>query len=779
MSNQNFYVFGLKSLMECISRAVLLSQPTNIPDFIQQYMLGIMDFRESHPESDPKIAAFNYQELWEIQFLRKMRRRRTTSTDHFVPSPEELEEAQKMLFTDLASSRTSTKTTASIAAPHSVLSTEEVHSEKKVRQDKGTTDKQQTDIPQQKSQRKMPLIPKKVSSSTDASGSKSRADRLPSTTSTTTVDNLTKSTEKSQDKVQTKKTVVFAEDSKSNSREVSLPPKTSERITGSEKITTRAPKTTIPCTRKVRTPADASGSKSRAVSLPSKTQEKTTNNVTTEILKTRPTVPPTTKIVSTPADASGSKSRAVSLPSKSMEKTTEIVKTKILKSPPTVPPTRKLVPRTVDTSGSKSRAVSLPSKSMEKTTEIVKTKILKSPPTVPPTRKLVPRTVDTSGSKSRAVSLPSKSMEKTTEIVKTKILKSPPTVPPTRKLVPRTVDTSGSKSRAVSLPSKSMEKTTEIVKTEILKSPPTVPPTRKLVPRTVDASGSKSRAVRLPSKSMEKTTEELKTWPTVPPTRKLVPRTVDASGSKSRAVGLPNKPLKTTSNNLEKISEKTQTIVPPILKKKCSHAEVSASKSNTASHPQNLLEATTNRKKTCQAVPPVQKKNINQTPKPSHTPKTVSQKLVLPPVTQKMTRVQPSVVKGKDLTAKSSMESKINREVEYGTPKTSAPMPKVTDGPKKPEPESTSTRHTQPKTQKPKIEKIKSCFKILPDKPQVPKVPWEDTHVGPEKKERKIHHPQGSAAASSCNHTCPHPPLCVVRVIKYKRMQIVATQPQQ
>lgn len=64
MTSQDFYLYGLKSVMECISRAVLLSQPADIHDFLSQYFSGLIDYRDSQLETDPKKVSYNYQEQW-------------------------------------------------------------------------------------------------------------------------------------------------------------------------------------------------------------------------------------------------------------------------------------------------------------------------------------------------------------------------------------------------------------------------------------------------------------------------------------------------------------------------------------------------------------------------------------------------------------------------------------------------------------------------------------------------------------------------------------------
>ncbi|CAJ1049041.1 titin-like [Xyrichtys novacula] len=71
MSVQNLYVYGLKSLTECVSRAVLIAQPINTTEFVRQHMLGLNDYYKCHPETDPKRVVFDYQEQFETQFLRR------------------------------------------------------------------------------------------------------------------------------------------------------------------------------------------------------------------------------------------------------------------------------------------------------------------------------------------------------------------------------------------------------------------------------------------------------------------------------------------------------------------------------------------------------------------------------------------------------------------------------------------------------------------------------------------------------------------------------------
>uniref|UniRef100_A0AAQ6IHA8 Uncharacterized protein n=1 Tax=Anabas testudineus TaxID=64144 RepID=A0AAQ6IHA8_ANATE len=58
--------YGLKSMMECLSRATLLSQPEDIPDFLTKYMSGLINFRDSGHETDPKLLCF---QSWFVKAL--------------------------------------------------------------------------------------------------------------------------------------------------------------------------------------------------------------------------------------------------------------------------------------------------------------------------------------------------------------------------------------------------------------------------------------------------------------------------------------------------------------------------------------------------------------------------------------------------------------------------------------------------------------------------------------------------------------------------------------
>lgn len=63
-SYQSLFPYGLRSLVECINRATILSQPTDIPSFIVDYLTGLDNFRRSQITADLRINCYLYQELW-------------------------------------------------------------------------------------------------------------------------------------------------------------------------------------------------------------------------------------------------------------------------------------------------------------------------------------------------------------------------------------------------------------------------------------------------------------------------------------------------------------------------------------------------------------------------------------------------------------------------------------------------------------------------------------------------------------------------------------------
>lgn len=59
--------YGLKTLLECMSRAVLLAQPDDIAGFLSTHMEEMIRYREKNLMTDIKDNAFDYQEQWERQ----------------------------------------------------------------------------------------------------------------------------------------------------------------------------------------------------------------------------------------------------------------------------------------------------------------------------------------------------------------------------------------------------------------------------------------------------------------------------------------------------------------------------------------------------------------------------------------------------------------------------------------------------------------------------------------------------------------------------------------
>ncbi|XP_034724384.1 proteoglycan 4-like isoform X3 [Etheostoma cragini] len=119
MSSLSLLPNGLKSLVECISRATLLSQPADIPNFLLEYLLEVIDFRCSdvNYEAGDKDVSFLFQELWEEKFLMNMkgttefagRQPFPVATTETSTPPEkrasltEIEEYLKTLYSDYAS----------------------------------------------------------------------------------------------------------------------------------------------------------------------------------------------------------------------------------------------------------------------------------------------------------------------------------------------------------------------------------------------------------------------------------------------------------------------------------------------------------------------------------------------------------------------------------------------------------------------------------------------------------------------------------------------------
>lgn len=83
--------YGLKTIVECITRATLLSQPTDIPGFLNDYLFELIDFRRSYPEADFKDVSFHYQEQWgelHFKYIKPHQQKSEGTTDAIKKMPE-------------------------------------------------------------------------------------------------------------------------------------------------------------------------------------------------------------------------------------------------------------------------------------------------------------------------------------------------------------------------------------------------------------------------------------------------------------------------------------------------------------------------------------------------------------------------------------------------------------------------------------------------------------------------------------------------------------------
>uniref|UniRef100_A0A4W6FIZ5 RIIa domain-containing protein n=1 Tax=Lates calcarifer TaxID=8187 RepID=A0A4W6FIZ5_LATCA len=64
MDSQGLCPYGIKSLIECVSRATLIAQPGDIPNFLAEYLSELVSFRDSNHETNVKDVSFHYEELW-------------------------------------------------------------------------------------------------------------------------------------------------------------------------------------------------------------------------------------------------------------------------------------------------------------------------------------------------------------------------------------------------------------------------------------------------------------------------------------------------------------------------------------------------------------------------------------------------------------------------------------------------------------------------------------------------------------------------------------------
>lgn len=61
--------YGLRHLLECISRVALLSQSAEITEIIKQYWLELLSFAKSFPETNPENFLFHFQRATSKAFL--------------------------------------------------------------------------------------------------------------------------------------------------------------------------------------------------------------------------------------------------------------------------------------------------------------------------------------------------------------------------------------------------------------------------------------------------------------------------------------------------------------------------------------------------------------------------------------------------------------------------------------------------------------------------------------------------------------------------------------
>ncbi|XP_030578237.1 uncharacterized protein LOC115774906 [Archocentrus centrarchus] len=93
-------------MLECISRVALLSQSANITEITKQYLLELLGFAKTFPETNPKDVLFYFHEQWELRFFRSKKWMAETNSvpPAQVPSEAEIVRALKKMLSHLASS---------------------------------------------------------------------------------------------------------------------------------------------------------------------------------------------------------------------------------------------------------------------------------------------------------------------------------------------------------------------------------------------------------------------------------------------------------------------------------------------------------------------------------------------------------------------------------------------------------------------------------------------------------------------------------------------------
>uniref|UniRef100_A0A3B4U5F2 RIIa domain-containing protein n=1 Tax=Seriola dumerili TaxID=41447 RepID=A0A3B4U5F2_SERDU len=64
MDSQGLFPYGLRSLIECVTRATILSQPADTPKFLADYLTELVNYRGANHEADAKEVTFLNQEEW-------------------------------------------------------------------------------------------------------------------------------------------------------------------------------------------------------------------------------------------------------------------------------------------------------------------------------------------------------------------------------------------------------------------------------------------------------------------------------------------------------------------------------------------------------------------------------------------------------------------------------------------------------------------------------------------------------------------------------------------
>ncbi|XP_027136709.1 proteoglycan 4-like [Larimichthys crocea] len=80
MSSKSVNQYGLKSLLECTARPVLLSQPPNIANFMDEHLTELIKFKDTYHNDDPKEVSFQFQEQWENKYFKNVEKKTRLTT---------------------------------------------------------------------------------------------------------------------------------------------------------------------------------------------------------------------------------------------------------------------------------------------------------------------------------------------------------------------------------------------------------------------------------------------------------------------------------------------------------------------------------------------------------------------------------------------------------------------------------------------------------------------------------------------------------------------------